>query len=43
MKSIVYRSAQDVGFEQKPVPEAGPGEVLIKVAYVGVCGSYMNI
>jgi len=43
MKSIVYRSAQDVSFEQKPVPDVGPGEVLIKVAYVGVCGSDMNI
>ena len=43
MKSIVYNSAQDVSFEQKPVPDPAPGEVLIKVAYVGVCGSDMNI
>jgi len=43
MKSIVYNSAQEITFEQKPVPEPGPGEVLIKVAYVGVCGSDMNI
>ena len=43
MKSIIYRSAQDVTFEQKAVPEIAPGEVLIKVAYVGVCGSDMNI
>ena len=43
MKSIVYNSAQNVGFEQKAVPEIESGEVLIKVAYVGVCGSDMNI
>ena len=43
MKSIVYQKAQDVTFEQKPVPEIATGEVLIKVAYVGVCGSDMNI
>ena len=43
MKSIVYQSAQDVTFEQKPIPEISDGEVLIKVAYVGVCGSDMNI
>ena len=43
MKSIVYQSAQEVTFEQKSVPEISPGEVLIKVAYVGICGSDMNI
>ena len=43
MKSIVYNRAQDVSFEQKPMPEIAAGEVLIKVAYVGVCGSDMNI
>ena len=43
MKSIIYNSAQDISFEQKSIPEISPGEVLIKVAYVGVCGSDMNI
>jgi 2-desacetyl-2-hydroxyethyl bacteriochlorophyllide A dehydrogenase len=43
MKSIVYNSAQNVSFEQKPIPEIAAGEVLIKIAYVGVCGSDMNI
>jgi (R,R)-butanediol dehydrogenase / meso-butanediol dehydrogenase / diacetyl reductase len=43
MKSIVYQSAQAVTVEDKSLPEIGPGEVLIKVAYVGVCGSDMNI
>ncbi|MDR3413205.1 MAG: alcohol dehydrogenase catalytic domain-containing protein [Formivibrio sp.] len=43
MKSIVYNSAQEVAVEQKAMPEIAPGEVLIKVAYAGVCGSDMNI
>lgn len=43
MKSIVYNSAQNVSFEQTTIPEILPGEALIKVAYVGVCGSDMNI
>jgi 2-desacetyl-2-hydroxyethyl bacteriochlorophyllide A dehydrogenase len=43
MKSIVYQSAQAITVEDKALPEIGPGEVLIKVAYVGVCGSDMNI
>ena len=43
MKSIIYSGAQDVRVEEKSLPEIGPGEVLIKVAYVGVCGSDMNI
>ena len=43
MKSIVYGGTQSIRIEDKPVPEVGDGEVLIKVAYVGVCGSDMNI
>src|SRR5512133_3783675 len=43
MKSIVYQSAQEVTVEDKPLPEVAAGECLIKVAYVGVCGSDMNI
>lgn len=43
MKSIQYRSAKEICVEEKAIPEVGPGEALIKVAYVGVCGSDMNI
>ena len=43
MKSIIYRGAQDVRVEEKSQPELGAGEVLIKVAYAGICGSDMNI
>jgi 2-desacetyl-2-hydroxyethyl bacteriochlorophyllide A dehydrogenase len=43
MKSIQYTGAKQVEFGEKAKPEAGPGEVLIKVAYAGVCGSDMII
>ncbi len=43
MKSIVYKSAHTVSCEQMPVPEIGSDEVLIKVAYAGICGSDMFI
>ena len=43
MKSILYKGAHEVAAESKSIPEPGEGEVLIRVAYVGVCGSDMNI
>lgn len=43
MKSIQYTQAKQVVVGEKPLPEIGPGEVLIKVAYAGVCGSDMII
>ena len=43
MKSIIYRSALEVVSEEKAAPELAAGEVLIKVAYAGICGSDMFI
>jgi Zn-dependent alcohol dehydrogenases len=43
VKSILYKGAHEVAAESKSIPEPGEGEVLIRVAYVGVCGSDMNI
>ena len=43
MKSIVYRGTQNVGVEESALPELAAGEVLIRVAYAGVCGSDMII
>lgn len=39
MKAAVYRGVNDVRIEDVPVPEAGPGEVLIKVHTCGICGT----
>ena len=43
MKSIIYKSAQEVVTEEKALPEIAGDEVLIKVAYAGICGSDMFI
>ena len=43
MKSIQYTAAKRVEVGEKAKPEPGPGEVLIKVAYAGICGSDMII
>jgi L-iditol 2-dehydrogenase len=39
MRAGVYRAQGLVRVEEVPVPEVGPGEVLIKVAACGVCGT----
>ena len=39
MRAAVYRGVNDVRVETVPVPQIGPGEVLIKVAACGVCGT----
>src|SRR6202165_1053657 len=39
MRAGVYREKGIVGVEEVPVPEIGDGEVLIKVAACGVCGT----
>ena len=43
MKSILYLGAHEVAAGNKTIPEPGAGEVLIRVAYAGVCGSDMII
>jgi len=37
MTAAVYRGVNEVRLEQVPVPEIGPGELLIKVHTCGVC------
>ncbi|TQJ03128.1 L-iditol 2-dehydrogenase [Amycolatopsis cihanbeyliensis] len=39
MRVAVLRGVHDVMLEQRPVPEPGPGEVLVQVLAVGTCGS----
>jgi len=43
MKSIVYNGANKINFEDKTKPVAKNGEILIKVAYTGICGTDLNI
>jgi L-iditol 2-dehydrogenase len=39
MRAVVYRGINDMRLETVPVPEIGPGELLIKIATCGVCGT----
>jgi L-iditol 2-dehydrogenase len=39
MKVAVYYNNCDVRIEERPVPQIGPGELLIKVMASGICGS----
>jgi L-iditol 2-dehydrogenase len=39
MQAAVYRGVNDVRLETVPVPEIGPGELLLRVHTCGVCGT----
>src|ERR1017187_3874287 len=39
MKAVVYRGINDMRVETVPVPAIGLGEILVKVASCGVCGT----
>jgi L-iditol 2-dehydrogenase len=39
MRAAVYRGINDVRVETVPVPEIGPGEVLVRIDTCGICGT----
>ena len=39
MRAVVYRGIDDMRLENVPVPRVGPGELLIKIATCGICGT----
>jgi L-iditol 2-dehydrogenase len=39
MRVAVYRNNNDIRVEERPVPEIGPGEILVRVVASGICGS----
>jgi len=39
MRAAVYRGVNDVRVETVPVPEVGPGELLVKIHTCGICGT----
>jgi L-iditol 2-dehydrogenase len=39
MRAVVYRGVNDMRVESVPVPKIGPGELLVKVATCGICGT----
>ena len=42
MKAALWYNAKDVRVEEIPEPKAGPGQVKIKVAYCGICGTDLH-
>jgi len=43
MKAVVYDAPRQYAVKEIPQPEAGPGEVRIKVHQVGICGTDLHI
>ena len=39
MRAVVYRGINDMRVESVPVPHIGPGEILVKIATCGICGT----
>lgn len=42
MKACVMMKARELAWEERPIPSPGKGELLIKLEYVGVCGSDLH-
>lgn len=42
MAAAVYRAPHDLRVEQVPVPDVGPDDLLVEVAWCGVCGSDLH-
>ncbi|SNT20948.1 zinc-dependent alcohol dehydrogenase [Antarctobacter heliothermus] len=43
MRAAVLRSPGQFEIEERPIPRPGPGEALIKIARVGICGTDLHI
>lgn len=39
MRAVVYRGVNDMRVETVPVPRIGPGELLVRIATCGICGT----
>ena len=42
MKALVYMGPEQMALQDTAEPEAGAGEVLVRVEAVGICGSDMH-
>ena len=43
MKALIFHAPGQISVEERPVPEVGPGEVLIKVGATSVCASDIRV
>jgi 2-desacetyl-2-hydroxyethyl bacteriochlorophyllide A dehydrogenase len=42
MRALVYTQPLEVQLQERPLPEAAPGEVVLAIEAVGICGSDMH-
>lgn len=42
MKTLIWTAPRTMGLEERPDPQPGPDEILIRVAFAGICGSELN-
>jgi 2-desacetyl-2-hydroxyethyl bacteriochlorophyllide A dehydrogenase len=42
MKTLVYTQANEVELQERPLPELVPGEVVLRIEAVGICGSDLH-
>jgi 2-desacetyl-2-hydroxyethyl bacteriochlorophyllide A dehydrogenase len=42
MKALVYTQPNEVQLQERPQPDAAPGEVVLRIEAVGICGSDMH-
>lgn len=43
MRTAVLYGKEDIRIEDRPVPEPGPGQMLVKIDYVGICGTDIEL
>src|SRR5580765_4847354 len=43
MKANVFRAPGKFGLEEKPIPNAGPGEAVVRVKLTTICGTDIHI
>src|SRR5580704_5884392 len=43
MPAAVYQGQRTVTLEQLPIPEPGPGEVVLEISHCGICGSDLHL
>jgi (R,R)-butanediol dehydrogenase/meso-butanediol dehydrogenase/diacetyl reductase len=43
MRAVVYQGSRKLSLEERPVPEPGPGDVLVEVSHCGICGTDLHL
>jgi threonine dehydrogenase-like Zn-dependent dehydrogenase len=43
MRAAVYRRRGDLRVEQRPVPDLGPDDVLLRISHCGICGTDLHM